>query len=163
VLAQRANWPPVFVARAEIAELSGNPERAIKDLQEAINQGDTSLSAVGRLVTLLAAQGRDAEANRLLGRVRRSLLLQSELGRLADAWKGWECSAKALGARPADAGPVRAVAVAPLSAGRPKEGEPLLRRFRDGGVKGATPEDRRWARNGRAMVVANGTDYPRFG
>jgi tetratricopeptide (TPR) repeat protein len=83
VLSQRPSWPPVFLARAEIAELQGNPEQAIKDYREAIKNGDGSLTVVRRLVTLLAGAHRDKEAEEELKRVRDALLNNSDLGRVA--------------------------------------------------------------------------------
>src|SRR5262249_34215113 len=83
VLTLRPNWSPVFLARAEIAEMKGNPEQAIKDLQEAVNHGDTSLGVVRRLATLLAERGRDGEAELLLRNLGTRLSLDSDLGRLA--------------------------------------------------------------------------------
>ncbi len=85
VLAQRPGWSPVFLARAEIAELQGNPEMAIKDLQEAVNQGDHSPSVLRRLVALLLQRGREGEAKVQLARLHQSLLYNSELGKLAVA------------------------------------------------------------------------------
>ena len=83
VLAQRPNWSAVFLARAEIAELIGAPEQAIKDLKEAKKNGDTSPSVVRKLATLLSLAGRDSEAQMMLATLEKSLLYNTELGRLA--------------------------------------------------------------------------------
>jgi len=83
VLTQRPSWAAAFVARAEINELIGNPEQAIKDLQEARRHGDNSPSVVRRLVSLLTQRGRDGEAQLELGKLSASALDNSDLGRLA--------------------------------------------------------------------------------
>jgi tetratricopeptide (TPR) repeat protein len=83
VLALRPNWSAVFLARAEIAELAGAPEQAIKDLQEARKNGDTSPSVVRKLATLLTKAGREGEAQMMLATLEKSLLYNTELGRLA--------------------------------------------------------------------------------
>ncbi|MFO0842183.1 MAG: tetratricopeptide repeat protein [Gemmataceae bacterium] len=83
VLAQRPGWSPAFLARAEIAELQGNPEQAIKDLQEAVNQGENSPSVLRRLIALLMQRGRDGEAKVQLAKLHQSVLYNSDLGKLA--------------------------------------------------------------------------------
>ncbi|MFO0930588.1 MAG: tetratricopeptide repeat protein, partial [Gemmataceae bacterium] len=83
VLTQRPSWPAVFLARAEIAELNGNQEQAIKDLQEAIKNGENSPSVIRRLVALLTQRGRDGEAQFLLAKLQQSVLYNSDLGKLA--------------------------------------------------------------------------------
>jgi Tfp pilus assembly protein PilF len=83
VATQRPAWAPVFLARAEIAELNGNPEQAIKDLQEAVKMGDDSPSVLRRLATLLTQRGRDGEAQLLLAKLQQSVLYGSDLGKLA--------------------------------------------------------------------------------
>jgi Tfp pilus assembly protein PilF len=83
VLTERGAWPPVFVARAEISVLSGNRGQAVRDLQEAIKNGETSPGVIRRVAELLSQQGRDAEAQQELKRLRQSLLRHSDLGRLA--------------------------------------------------------------------------------
>lgn len=83
VLTQRPSWSAVFLARAEIADMNGNAEQAIKDLQTAIKNGEDSPSILRRLVTLLTVRGREAEAQFLLAKLQQSVLQGSELGRLA--------------------------------------------------------------------------------
>jgi Tfp pilus assembly protein PilF len=83
VLTLRPTWPPVYLARAEIAELSGNPEQAINDLKEAVKNGDSNPTVVRRLSELLAQRGRFQEAEQELNRLKEALLVDSELGRMA--------------------------------------------------------------------------------
>jgi tetratricopeptide (TPR) repeat protein len=83
VLADRPTWPPVFLARAEISELSGNPEQAINDLKEAQKNGETSPSVIRRLADLLAQRQRYEEANVVLDKLRGALMRNADLGRLA--------------------------------------------------------------------------------
>ena len=86
VLGQRPSWPPVFVARAEIAELTGNPERAVSDLQEAVKLGENSPTALRRLAELLDRLGRDpAELRAGPQRLRQFLQRRRGLGRAAEA------------------------------------------------------------------------------
>jgi tetratricopeptide (TPR) repeat protein len=82
VLSQRPSWPPVFKARAEIAELSGTPDLAIKELQAAVTNGDNTLATIQRLAMLLADHKREDEARALAERVKGMLRTSSELGRL---------------------------------------------------------------------------------
>ncbi len=83
VLSQRPSWAPVFLARAEIASLTGNTQQAIKDLQEAIKNGDTSLGAARKLITMLTEQDRNDAADVELKRLKKSLRGNAELRRLA--------------------------------------------------------------------------------
>lgn len=80
---QRPSWPPIHLARAEIYELEGNPEQAILELKQAIQKGENSPAVVQRLVRALVSRKRDAEADEELKKLKQTLLVQSELGRLA--------------------------------------------------------------------------------
>jgi tetratricopeptide (TPR) repeat protein len=80
---QRPSWPPIHLARAEIYELEGNPEQAILELKQAIQKGENSPAVVQRLVQALVSRKRDAEADEELKKLKQTLLVQSELGRLA--------------------------------------------------------------------------------
>jgi tetratricopeptide (TPR) repeat protein len=82
VLSQRPSWSPVFKARAEIADLNGNPELAVKELQEAVKNGDNSPATISRLATLLVDLKREDEARLLADRLTRVMTVNSELGRL---------------------------------------------------------------------------------
>jgi tetratricopeptide (TPR) repeat protein len=84
VLAQRPNWPAVYLARARAHELEGNKEQAIKDLREAMHNGDTSPEVIRQLAYLLTDRGRHDEAAQEMSKVREQLLAQDpDLGRLA--------------------------------------------------------------------------------
>jgi tetratricopeptide (TPR) repeat protein len=73
-LAQRPNWPPVYLVRAHVHEKEGNAEQAIKDLKEAIANGDTSPEVVAKLADLLTRRGRHDEADEELRRLQEPLL-----------------------------------------------------------------------------------------
>jgi tetratricopeptide (TPR) repeat protein len=79
----RSNWPPLYLARAEIARLTGQNEEIIRNLEEAVNYGETGPTVIGELAERLDNLGRYDEANQWLKRVREPLLVNSELGRLA--------------------------------------------------------------------------------
>jgi tetratricopeptide (TPR) repeat protein len=83
VLSLRDNWPPVYLARAEVADLQGNPEQAIADLKAALEKGETSPAVLRRLADLLHRHNRAAEADQALGRLPQGLLREQGLGRLA--------------------------------------------------------------------------------
>jgi Tfp pilus assembly protein PilF len=84
-LAQRSSWPAIYLARAEIDLLEGNPDQAINNLREACNHGEKNPLVVRQLAELLARNGRFKEAATEMSRLRRSLLAQSDIGRLATA------------------------------------------------------------------------------
>ncbi len=83
VLAQRPSWPPVFVARAEVDELNGNPERAVEDLLEAVKNGENSPSALRRLAELQDRLGRSAQAQETLKLLPQALLAHPDFSRVA--------------------------------------------------------------------------------
>jgi tetratricopeptide (TPR) repeat protein len=83
VLAQRPAWPAVFLARAEIAEMTGNPERAVEELQEAVKNGENSPAALRRLAELQDRLGRSAEAETTLKRLPEALLTNPDFSRVA--------------------------------------------------------------------------------
>src|SRR5262249_23742116 len=79
VLSQRASWPPVFKARAEIAELNGNPELAIKELEEAVKTGDSSLGTIQRLAILLTDRGHTERATAMIERLQGAMRANTDL------------------------------------------------------------------------------------
>ena len=83
--ALRPNWSAVELARADVDDLSDDPEGAIKHLEEAvrIEQGRVGPEVVQRLVEGLYGRGRYAEAAGYVAVLRQSLLVDSPLGRLA--------------------------------------------------------------------------------
>ncbi|MGL4552093.1 MAG: tetratricopeptide repeat protein, partial [Gemmataceae bacterium] len=81
----RPSWASVFLARAEIATLVGNPDLAIKNLQEAIKNGESSPGVIRRLVSLLGQTGRTDEAQALVNRLNKSVVAGRELSRIAAA------------------------------------------------------------------------------
>jgi tetratricopeptide (TPR) repeat protein len=79
----RPTWPPLFLARAQIARMNGQWDQAIRNLQEAIQNGERSPAVIRDLVELLANEGRYKEADEALHELREPLLVNSDLGRLA--------------------------------------------------------------------------------
>jgi tetratricopeptide (TPR) repeat protein len=79
----RPTWSRIALARAEIDELGGNPEEAIVHLKKAIEEGETSPVVIQRLVDALMKRQRYAEAEQELNRLRKSLLVNSELAKMA--------------------------------------------------------------------------------
>jgi tetratricopeptide (TPR) repeat protein len=80
---KRPTWSRIALARAEIEAMRGNPEEAITCLKKAIEQGETSPVVIQRLVDALVQRQRYAEADQELERLRKSMKVNSELGRLA--------------------------------------------------------------------------------
>lgn len=68
----RPNWSRLFLARAEIHEIAGNPEAAINDLTKAVELGEDGTDTVRRLVTLLTQRKRYDEAQAAMGRLRQA-------------------------------------------------------------------------------------------
>ena len=83
--ALRPDWSAVELARADVDDLSDDPEGAIKHLEEAVRveQGRVGPDVIQRLVEALYGRGRYAEAGVYLATLRQSLLVNSPLGRLA--------------------------------------------------------------------------------
>jgi tetratricopeptide (TPR) repeat protein len=79
----RPTWSRIALARAEIEELRGNPEEGIAYLKKAIEEGETSPVVIQRLVDALMRRQRYTEAEQELNRLHKSLLVNSELGRMA--------------------------------------------------------------------------------
>jgi tetratricopeptide (TPR) repeat protein len=83
VAQRRPDWSRVPLLRAYLADLAGEPGRAVGDYLRAFQLGERQPGVVGRLVRLLADQGRDAEADEVLGRLQQQAVLTGPLARLA--------------------------------------------------------------------------------
>jgi Tfp pilus assembly protein PilF len=84
VMVQRPNWPAVHLARSRVHKLEGNPEKAIAELREALNHGETSPDVIQQLAALLTDRGRHQEAEQEMSKLREPLLAgDPDLGRLA--------------------------------------------------------------------------------
>ncbi|HVS37046.1 MAG TPA: hypothetical protein VMS17_15910, partial [Gemmataceae bacterium] len=79
------NWSAVEFARADVAELGGDPEGMITHLKEGIRleQGRAAPQVVQRLVEALNQRGRYTESQQYLSLMQESLLANSPLGRTA--------------------------------------------------------------------------------
>ncbi len=62
----RPAWPRLRRLAGELHELEGNNEAALKAYQEAVDLGDRNPMLLRRVVSLMSAQGRFAEADRLM-------------------------------------------------------------------------------------------------
>jgi tetratricopeptide (TPR) repeat protein len=82
VQAQRPTWAPLFLARAEISEMNGNPEQTIADLQAALEQGEGSTAVVLRLVKLLRARHQSDKAELVLKTHQKAVQSSIELNRI---------------------------------------------------------------------------------
>jgi tetratricopeptide (TPR) repeat protein len=84
VESQRPTWPAVHLARSQVHKLEGNPDQAIKDLREAIKNGERGPEVVRELAILLVDRGLHDEANLELQNLRESVwAADPNLGRLA--------------------------------------------------------------------------------
>src|SRR5262249_10933756 len=61
---------------------NGNLEQTIKELEDAVKNGESSPGVIQRLAGLLTQRGRHVQAQTYLKQVRESLLVDSDLGRL---------------------------------------------------------------------------------
>ena len=79
------DWSPVELARADVADLGGDPEGMIKHLEEVVrlDQDQAGPAVIQRLVEALNQRGRAAEAQEYLAKLQQSLLADSPLGKLA--------------------------------------------------------------------------------
>jgi tetratricopeptide (TPR) repeat protein len=83
VAARRGSWARVPLLEAEIEELAGNPERAIRLYQRAIDLGERRPRVARRLVQLLSERQRYEEANRVVRKILEETDSTRGLGRLA--------------------------------------------------------------------------------
>jgi Tfp pilus assembly protein PilF len=83
VASRRQTWAPVFLARAEVAELRGDWGSAIDQYNQAVLNGEQNPQVIERLVKLLKQLKRDPEAKLVTDRLKASQLINSELGNLA--------------------------------------------------------------------------------
>ncbi len=80
---RRPEWSRVPLVRAWLAELAGEPGRAVAHYRQAFDRGERQTGMVQRLVRLLAEGGRDAEADEVLRCVQQQSALSGTLARLA--------------------------------------------------------------------------------
>src|SRR5262249_42665802 len=70
IILQRPSWGRANLALAQIEELEGNQENAIRDSLRAIELGDRNPAAIARVAQLLNAQRRYNEASLVLQNLR---------------------------------------------------------------------------------------------
>jgi tetratricopeptide (TPR) repeat protein len=83
VAKRRPDWARVPVLEATIAELQGDPARVLDASLQAIERGERNPTIVRRAVELLNAQGRTAEADRVVQKMLEQAPASSPLGQLA--------------------------------------------------------------------------------
>jgi tetratricopeptide (TPR) repeat protein len=80
---RRPEWSRLPLVRAYLAELAGEPGKALVEYRKAFDLGERQPGMVQRLVRLLAERSRDAEADEVLRRLQRQADLTGGLARLA--------------------------------------------------------------------------------
>jgi cellulose synthase operon protein C len=65
----RPSWSAIPLLEAEVFELEGRTDKALEKYQAALDRGESRLMVVRRVLDLLAAQGRFADAQALLNRL----------------------------------------------------------------------------------------------
>jgi tetratricopeptide (TPR) repeat protein len=76
-------WSRVPLLQAETYELENNADKALEKYRAALDRGEGRLPVVRRVLQLLYAQHRYAEANDLVRKIPRQALTQTDLGRQA--------------------------------------------------------------------------------
>lgn len=135
--AQRPDWPVVVAAKGDVEELRGNIEQAATQYRSALALGDRDPRVARRLVEVLAARQRYAEADQEIRRMQEWGPLEPALARLAaevavrvrDGGRAVEL-ARSVARADSDSGPECLWLGRILSASgkRPEEAEQLLRR-----------------------------------
>lgn len=80
---ERAGWGRVAFAQALVYELQRDPEAALAKYQQAVEYGESSPDALRRLMALLSAKGRFAEAEQILRKLPDATTAGGDVSRLA--------------------------------------------------------------------------------
>jgi tetratricopeptide (TPR) repeat protein len=83
--AKRPTWPALSLARADIEEVEGHPEKAINHYRRAVELGERNPRVLHRLVNLLLEQHRVEEADQEIRKLQQQGPLRDDLQRLAVA------------------------------------------------------------------------------
>ncbi|MBY0232176.1 MAG: tetratricopeptide repeat protein, partial [Gemmataceae bacterium] len=83
VQAARPSWPALYLARGDAADLAGRPAETVANYQEAVNNGEGSPAVILRLAELLTERGDHGEAQKRLDLLKRAVLENAALGKLA--------------------------------------------------------------------------------
>lgn len=83
VAKRRPNWSNVPLVLAEIDELEGDVDRALRDYDAAIALGESDPDVLGRVVRLMTDRGRYADAERVLARLQDQSVSTNVLRRMA--------------------------------------------------------------------------------
>lgn len=82
VIETRPTWTAILRLSAEIDDLAGRSDDAIKKYEQALNLGESSIGMIRRLVELLYKAGRYNEASQALSRLPAELQFSDEFGKL---------------------------------------------------------------------------------
>ncbi len=82
VAARRPGWARVALAQAEIHELGGKPELALRSYRQAIDAGERNPEVIRRAVELLHQRGQLAEVEQMLQKLQAHGTLLTDLGRV---------------------------------------------------------------------------------
>lgn len=82
VVESRPTWPAIVRLSAEIDDLSGRTDAAIKKYQQALDLGETSIGMLRRLIELLYKSGRYNEASQALAKLPGDLQFRDDFGKL---------------------------------------------------------------------------------
>lgn len=80
---RRPNWPSLALSEAQIDDLLGNTELALRNYRRAIDLGDRNPGTFQRAVTLLMARQQYRQADQVMRKLQDPTLLSPELQRLA--------------------------------------------------------------------------------
>jgi cellulose synthase operon protein C len=146
VAGRRPSWSRVPLLEARIAELEGDPERAIEGYRRAIERGDSGARTVRQLVQLLYRRGRYEEADQVIHQMPQEVPLTGVLGQIAaelslrnqDYGRALELAQRSVPADPTDHRDRIWLARVLAAAGRQDEAVKTLRRAAE--AAGEAPE-----------------------
>ena len=152
----------------QMLDATDNSDEGLKKLRRAVELAPTDPGPHVALVQTLAGRGREGEARALIKSIeakvdpaRRPLALAQCFEALNDPAQAAKCYDAALHLQAGDIAVLRAVVLYRLRTNRIDGAEQVLQRIVRGEVQ-ASEDDKTWARQTLAVVLANGTDFARF-
>ena len=168
VAAESTNYRDL-VWLGQMLELTNKKEESLAKLYQAIQLAPHDPVPYVVLVQTLAARGRDGEAKGWIEKVekqvepsRRPLALAQCYEIVNEPERAARYYDEAMQARPDDIAVIRAVVSHRVRTNRVDSATEILRRVASGKIESANEDDRAWARNALALVLASGSDYGRF-
>lgn len=133
---RRPRWAQVYLRRGEVSELRGDVETALTHYQKAVELGDRTPDALRRVVQLLYARHRYAEADQIIQKLQEQAPQLADLNRLGaevalhqkDIDRALGLARRAVSADSKDYKALMWLGQVLLLAGQPAEAEPVLRR-----------------------------------